>query len=528
MNDDNKKTKAMHILVNENDIEEPLSINNEIPKKEDNFRFPSDIHLEDPVIDLEKNLLGKNEEIKKLNEPLIPLVEKSNEKHKFFLKIFIILIVQYSLILLFSFLGFFYKFNEILLEKFPIGYELALDIGIYSILSICFNELLPVYNKKIFKILILTFYSIITIFFSFSLSNYFETKYIIIGLSLITLNILSLLIISIFIKKYTLIIFCSVSSIFSFIGLILFSALWIKSLLQIIFVSLFWIISIGYQLCWFLFNMKYCRIDESFNSSIIYNNAVFLVIEKGISFVVKYINKYIQNKITHSLHLNVEILKIFSILLVQHVIIIIFVWIGFSLGWNEGIKENEKNNGIVASVGMLLYLFYFLITIILTQWFKYNTIICHILHIIYIPIMIENYFAGTAFKNVIPKHILSFLFIIVFGLLSINLFIFYTEKTHFLLLPIISLLANAIIIVIFHFFWLKDLLILKIYLITFTILNVGFCITFYILSEYLHNYLILVLYLDLFHFTFIIAVLFIPLLPCIILNIKREKNENTS
>ena len=513
MNNNDKNRKVMDILVNDNIIEDyDNSINSDKKEEKENIK-PENVNIEESEINLKKNLLEKNGEIEELNEILVPLVEQSDEKHKFLLKIFILLIIQYSSILLFSFFGFFYKFNEILLMKFPIGYELTLVVGIYSIMSICFNELLQNYKKKIFMIIILIFYSIITIIFSFSLSNYLKPKYIIIGISLINLNILSLSINSLFFKKYTILFFGLISSIFSFIGLICFSTLWIKSLLPIIFISLFWIISIAYQICWFYFSMKYCKLDELFNSGIIYNNAIFLVIEKGFSFGIKCINIYIQHKINRSRYMKISVLKIFAILLVQHIIIIIFVWISFPLGWNEGIKNNVN----ITIFSVVLYMIIILLYLILIKWFRYSEKICYILQIIYIPTMIIIYCIVTVKK----EYILGFLFIIFFGLLSITLFIFYTEKSHFLLLTVISLASNSIIIFTFHFLWFQDKKVLNYFSIIFSSINAGFCLSFYFLDKYLDNYLISILFLDTFHATFLFVLILSPLLLCMIV-LKRD------
>lgn len=516
MNNNDKNKKLMNILVNDNNIENNSINSIVIPKEEENYES-SNIPIENNKIDMQKILLDQNEEIVKLNEISIDLVEQSNDKNKFFLKIFIILIIQYPLILLFFFLGFFYKLNEILLEKFSIGYELTLVICIYAILSIIFNEILIKKTKKSIMIMILFFFSIDTIFFAFSLLNYIESKYIIIALTLITLNILSMPINSLFIKKYTFLFLCLISAIFSFIGLVIFCTLWIKSLLPIIFISLFWIFSIGYQICWFYFNMKYCRINELFYSSILYNMAICLVIEKGFSIIIKYINNYIQNKIKGPPYLHISVLKIFSILLVQNILIFIFVWISFILFW-----ENKKINELIPLIGIILFLLYELITVILLKWFRNSKIICHILNIIYIPIMIIIYYIFQ--KGLEPEYVLSFLLTVIFGLLSIILFIFYTNKTHFLLLTVISLVSNAIFIAIFNFLWLKDEMTLKIQSIAFGLLNLGFCITYFFLDVYIDNYLISVLILDSYPFVFPFCIVFSPLFPCFIYRIKKDKN----
>ena len=85
------------------------------------------------------------------------------------------------------------------------------------------------------------FYPPFIIYYSFLFSSFIDSKYIVIGLSLIGIEIFSLLF-NIFLKKFETTFFLINSFIFSLLGLIIFSFFWIKYLLPILYISIFWIL----------------------------------------------------------------------------------------------------------------------------------------------------------------------------------------------------------------------------------------------------------------------------------------------
>ena len=140
------------------------------------------------------------------------------------------------------------------------------------------------YKNKKCMIFFLVYYPIFAIYCSVILSFYLDIKYIIIRLSFIFAEILSLgIYINIF-KKYRLLFFGISSSILSLIVLILFSLLLIKSLLPIVYVSIFWLITNAYFILWQFLSDLLCKLDEFFYSVIIFNYSIFLGYTKILAY----------------------------------------------------------------------------------------------------------------------------------------------------------------------------------------------------------------------------------------------------
>ena len=200
-------------------------------------------------VDLEENNKSINDEIdpdinfrENLLEGNIENLENINTKKRFYLKNLIILAIQYTLIISLSVVGFIYKLNEKLIE-----WDASIEIKYTSLISFIFLlaliiESLSDYKSKKFMIIFHIFYPTIIIYYSFLLSEFIDSKYIIIGLCLLGTEILSILV-NIFLKKFEIKYFLLFSSLLSLIGLIFFSIFWIKSLYPILFISLFWLTS---------------------------------------------------------------------------------------------------------------------------------------------------------------------------------------------------------------------------------------------------------------------------------------------
>jgi hypothetical protein len=143
-------------------------------------------------------------------------------KQKFYLYNFIILFAQYIFIISVTIIGFEYKFNEILiksLDSLSIKYiPLSIMIFLISILIAFLSE----YKTKKFMIIFLVFYPIFFVYLSLLFSSFIESKYIIIGLSLITLEIFSLAL-NIIMKNFEILHFILYSVFLGSLGLIFFS-----------------------------------------------------------------------------------------------------------------------------------------------------------------------------------------------------------------------------------------------------------------------------------------------------------------
>ena len=120
---------------------------------------------------------------------------------KFYLYNFIILSIQYFLIITITIVGFKYKFNEKIIEtdvSLLIKYFIVIAfVSIFSIIIICLFE----HKKSKALIIFHIFYPPFIIYYSFLFSSFIDSKYIIIGLNLIGIGIFSLLF-NIFLKKF--------------------------------------------------------------------------------------------------------------------------------------------------------------------------------------------------------------------------------------------------------------------------------------------------------------------------------------
>ena len=146
--------------------------------------------------------------------------------------------------------------------------------------------------------------------------------------------------------------------------------------------------------------------------------------------------------------------KIFVILLIQYAIITIFVWIGFSFGWYDNIRDNI--NDMVFFV-VLATIFNGIFSIRYLFYFEYPySIKCDIVSIIvYVPLMIIYIYSFS--MTIEDKYILSFTFILFLDILSIFLFNFFFD-THFGEVFGTCFLTNIVAIILFHFFWLNNVI----------------------------------------------------------------------
>ena len=180
MNKNDKKEKVMSIDVASNDFDEQ-SINND----NDNIKEQEDKRVNIAGVDngILQNLV-QNSVRQEYYEPL------AQEKKSFFIKNFMILGIQYALIILLAFLGFFFKINEILTKAdFSQLVKFLPLFCIILVLSFIFDIFLKEYKNTKYMIILYIFYSICIIYYSFIISEYLDYKYIIVGLSLIGLEI---------------------------------------------------------------------------------------------------------------------------------------------------------------------------------------------------------------------------------------------------------------------------------------------------------------------------------------------------
>ena len=424
-----------------------IATHSDISNKEMIFAITNIIKEEQPYPD-------ENREIdNNLNENLLVKGELYNEYHKsykFYVWNFFILAIQYFSIIITLTLCFIFKANEI----FHFRYNYILYIILFIIVfvfSFVIHELSDKSNKNIIYYIIT--YPVIIIIFSLLLSQYLEYKYIIIGLSLIFLENLSQAIYVIIFKKYKLLFFGISSSVLSLIGIILFSAFWIKDLLPIIYVSIFYLCTIGYNLLFTYITLQYCKSNEYYFSITIFNYGIFLSMAYGIkSFFISIIIS------SEEFNYEDSLIKVFIVLIIQYIVIIIPLWIIFSNDFFDKINNvNEPDLSLFHSAfwppsGLSLIICLVFLCYIDDEPNNCNGFI--FCHIIYVPIMISYYFS---FSLVIEyKYILCFMFIIFIDLLIIIILIllFRTEKIGYIF--VFCFIIDIIAILLFHFLWLKS------------------------------------------------------------------------
>ena len=204
---------------------------------------------------------------------------------KFYLMNFLILFIQFSLIITIIIIGFIYKFNEILM-KFNISLAVKYTPLICLMFSLAIILKLCLFYDKKNQGLFCIFFPPFICYYCFFLSEYIDPKYFIIGLSLVGIEISSLLI-NIILNKFERLYICLSAVILSLIGLIFFSAFWIKSLYPIIYVSIFWLISIGLYTLFIFVTKELCKSDEYIYSVIIFNYNIFFAISSLIIQIIK-------------------------------------------------------------------------------------------------------------------------------------------------------------------------------------------------------------------------------------------------
>ena len=334
MNRTDREQKAMTILVN--DIER-FSIASKSNERIGRL-FPPNDNNENGSINDDGNEAQENElHILLLNAQQRQDQERNEEdQHEirvFYFKNLLILGIEHIIILItLSSLLFLFQIDQKLNEADISPVILFIPLfGLIFVLSIIINDCLLKYKKSNYLVILNIIYSLFMIYFGLVLSIYTGPKYIVIGLTLVLLEILSLIINVFFHKKYQLLNFGINASLLSLVALVIFSALWIKELYPIIFISLFWVFSVSYYLLCHLSIKKLCELNEYFYSSLIFNFGIFLAIAFGFAYIIKLIYIWLRKLFSRLNSGNLKTMKPIHAILIQFGIIIILVLIGFAL-----------------------------------------------------------------------------------------------------------------------------------------------------------------------------------------------------
>ena len=374
-------------------------------------------------------------------------------KKWFYIKTFIILFIQYILIGVFSFLCNFFKDFVISMEpnidKNFIIFQIILFfyLIVFYLVSFYYNKI----KKGWYIITLHIFYYLISSYYGFLLLDYIKYKYIIIGFSLIMIEILSIIFNAIFVQKFNILSFFLISSSFSLLALILFSILWIKYLFPILYISGFWIVSFIYFILWIFISSKFCKPDEYLYSVLIFNYGII----SGLSFILAFVIK----KFIDSLKKNVKFaleetkFKEFLLLLVEYIFIIILVYIVFNNDYNSLLKQNSTAFNWFISVTVII-LFIICLIIIIAEIGKEKNNCWYIFYVLYIPLMIIFYSLFSCLLK--EKYILCFLFIIFFDLVFILFTILISGVDSFGMIFVYCIISNIISIIPLDIFWIKN------------------------------------------------------------------------
>ena len=374
-------------------------------------------------------------------------------KKWFYIKTFIILFIQYILIGVFSFLCNFFKDFVISMEpnidKNFIIFQIILFfyLIVFYLVSFYYNKI----KKGWYIITLHIFYYLISSYYGFLLLDYIKYKYIIIGFSLIMIEILSIIFNAIFVQKFNILSFFLISSSFSLLALVLFSILWIKYLFPILYISGFWIVSFIYFILWIFISSKFCKPDEYFYSVLIFNYGII----SGLSFILAFVIKKFIDSLKKRVKFALEETKFkeFLLLLVEYIFIIILVYIVFNNDYNSLLKQNSTAFNWFISVTVII-LFIICLIIIIAEIGKEKNNCWYIFYVLYIPLMIIFYSLFSCLLK--EKYILCFLFIIFFDLVFILFTILISGVDSFGMIFVYCIISNIISIIPLDIFWIKN------------------------------------------------------------------------
>ena len=438
-----------------------------------------------------------------LNELFLVKMEESNPTNSlfknFYLINFFIIAIQYFVIISVSAYLFFSKICGNLFTNISVIPFIILFV-VFFLSGFFINAIYNCEKGSKSLIFFIILYPALIIFLCLEISSVLEFKYIIIGLSIIFFENLSQGIYVIIFKKNELLFFIISSFVLSSIALIFFSIFWIKGLLQIIYVSIFYLGTIGMNLLLNYISSKYCEYDEYFYSIMIFNYSIFLALANALKMLYFYMKKkYYESEIK-------KIIKIFFILMIQYSLITISFGIVIFLTRNEYDLAKFHSFFWPSVVAIIIIFIVFMCNIENKNCEGY--ILCHIF---YVPIMFFLYYSFSFVFD--GKYILSFICIIFLDLITIiiHFLIFQSEKCIF----ISCIITDTLIIVPFHFFWLKnDVVLLVISILSICVilyLNIFLCPCEGTLNETLH---IAVLTFDYGLFFMVLFIICLPAFLC--------------
>ena len=429
----NIQIKEMAPIFNDYNINDDKDDNdNDNPLLEDNKGDNQDNNQDDIQLD---------------NQPVVnvqpPPVIPMNEQTKFYLINFIILISQFIPMTLFIFFGFEPSKDILVKIKVHLAIKLIPILFAMLVMSFIFHIFLKKYKNHKCMIIFYILYPFIIIYYCLLFSDKMEIKYFQMGISLLTLEILSMGILLIFRKKYTLLFFSLSSVVLSLIGLLLFIFLWMEELMPRIYISIFWFVTNAIFILKILAIQKICINCELYYSVAFFDYGIFLGFAYLITELIKFTHK--KAKVKYNLLSNDSLFKTYIILLGQYAAILLFAGIGIALGVGK-LMKNDGTYGILDVVVMFNYIILAVIGVAVgyfyytkrpmegNAWYS-----CHIAYIINITIV--SYHFSSFLKAGIAMGTLAGIFLII----AVNtIAILITNKDTTLRVLIISIIMGII------------------------------------------------------------------------------------
>ena len=475
----NVTTKSMLEEADEKDYEKIKEITN--PKKikklnkilsNPTYENDSDDEEESEVNDESQSLdillysindLNLNIDPEYKGEDLIPPDKDQNrpkdDSYKNYFKLYSLLFIEYFFIFLVRLLGAVFGINTIFNNNKKV--EMALFILttiILSGLSITTYFTPNDYLKKKFMFTIPIIYSICLIIISFLFSIYIHTIVIVISLSLIVLDALSMGIYVLLvywyrikykkIKKpflFNIYGFLLTPFISNFIIIIILHFSLIKNFYDTLFISiagLFFIIS------HFIFSLIFANHYK--RKGYIYKSIVIsLSVYSSVGFIIKKCYRYIKPTFDqfHGANIKPFLFKIYSILLVEFFLILMIFLIGFHFQWHMFFINHKEI--IFISVTIAVY-------IMLVIFFQ-QRIIYEFYYIFYIISVIAIIFYGFLLSYILDTNVITCLFTLLFlDILSVEIYILFYQEYNKWGMALSPIIINIIILPFMYFFWIRD------------------------------------------------------------------------
>ena len=438
-----KQSKVMNILVNDYDNRDSVS-----SKSSKSLDKADSLELSDNLID------DNNPDINPSSVPIPapPINPIDLATKKYYLKFFIILIVQYGLISFLAWLGFFLEFNNIITKSNNVmkwTFITALSITIIS--SFVYIDFLKQYKTEPFLYGFNALCGLFIIVNCFLLSKYVDQYNILCTLLVILIEIIAMELYAFLFNSFKLYLFGLISFILSMISIV-GAYFWIKNITAIIIIYSIGIAFILYSVFIIFLSLDICKRDEYIYASLIHNFSIFFGLSLIVLNIISSITKYLKNLKQNYSYVYFYI-RIFFFFIIQYIIIIYCIWIGFYSEYNEFFISSSKTM-IWTFIPSLLILLGMCAAF--CGFFKEETssYAWYVYHALYVPYIIIFSFLFSSFIE--QKIILCLLFIHLIDLIAILIYLLLFKSENLFGIFFSPFFASIISVILFHFLWIKD------------------------------------------------------------------------